>query len=198
MPYQASAEVRNDEGYALLAVVILGILIGTVSLLISATSVHLAAKSARLLEAVEATNSLEAGLNRMIAAYVTIGDPLRETLASDGRSIVWHFNERALRLSVTAESGKWDVNTGDLSQIKNLLSLLCRQDEACLQIGPRIEEYRAGGRRIQSLLEVLLPIQRMSSHREMIEGHFTTLTAQRGIDPVVCGLKLPSVSRTSH
>lgn len=174
--------VRNDEGYALLAVLVLGMLIGAVSLAISSASIRLATRSAELTDEVEVHHVLEGALNRMIAAYAGQGDPLRAAIASDGRPVNWQFDQHTVVVRVNAESGKWDVNAGDLGQIQNLITSLCGENADCLQIGTRIAERRRTGIKIESLLEVLAPFDRMSSRRDLIESHFTTLTDQNGID----------------
>jgi type II secretory pathway component PulK len=172
--------LREDDGFALISVVMLAAMIAALAIGITASTRRIAYESDNLARTIETRALTEAGLNRIIAAYLNRGDPLRERLKPDGRAVPWDFAQESLSLSVQAESGKLDVNAAGREQIAAVLNELLPAPAAILR---RIDEARAARARIASLAALLSPLERMSARRDALERHFTVMTEQRGIDP---------------
>jgi hypothetical protein len=174
--------LREDDGFALVSVVMLAAVIAALTIGITAATRRIAYQSDHLAQAIETRALTEAGLNRIIAAYQNRDDPLRERLKPDGRPVPWDFARENLTLSVQAESGKLDLNAAGREQIATLLAevLPAPAPAAILQ---RVDEARAGRARVGAPAALLSPLERMSVRRDALERHFTTLTEQRGVDP---------------
>src|SRR5438105_1099193 len=99
-----------DSGFALVSVVVICALIAILAIGLTTLVRRLATESAVVTLDAEAKAGTEAGLNRIIMAYLRPGDPLRAVLVPDSRPIVWPFAGKTLSLQVQAESGKLDLN----------------------------------------------------------------------------------------
>lgn len=174
---------RSDErGFALIAVIIGAAFIAILALTLMNYARSVAVTGALFVSDVETKSWTEAGLNRILIAYVRPGDPLRQQLQPDGRKVSWEFHGRMLALQAQAESGKIDVNAGDRTHISNVLDRAIENDQLRLTILNRLDEARSSGRKIQSIGEILPPFERMTLLRDALEAYFTVYTNQTGID----------------
>lgn len=171
-----------EDGFALVSVVMLAALIAALVIGILGSTRRIAYETDRAAAVVETHALGEAGLNRIIAAYLNRGDPMRGPLRPDGRPVSWEFAGHELILSVQAESGKIDVNAGDRTHIEAVLSGLLAAPSAAGFLR-RLDEARANHARVHSVASLLSPFERMMSTRDDLERHFTVMTEQRGIDP---------------
>lgn len=200
---QCSACRSSDRGFALISALIMAIIIGGLLIVLQMTIRTLAEETSSSSDEAELRVSLAAGLNRMIYAYVIPDDQMRELLVPDGRAVPWEFERKMLILKVQAESGKWDLNSGDRTQIAALVGRLASDPAALSRIMERIDQARATHHRITSVVSVLTPLERMTEFRDLFEAHFTVATEQLGIDPLTAPIRaleaivsLPESERT--
>jgi len=174
----------DDLGFALISALVMAIIIGGLLISVQMLVRNIAVQSSDVSDEAELRASLTAGLNRMIYAFATADDPLRAALVPDGRAVFWQFQHRGLTLRAQAESGKWDLNSGDRDQIASLLRRLA--DDPGLQSRAMgiIDNARSRRVRLESVATVLTPLERMTERRKLFEDHFTVATDQIGIDPL--------------
>jgi hypothetical protein len=179
---------RDDRGFALVTALVMAIIIAGLLLSLQILTRDMATQSVGLIDDAELRSDLAAGLNRAIYAYATRGDPMRTFLVADGRPVAWTFREKKLVLSVASESGKWDLNSGDRNEIAGLLTHLQGDPIIRARILGELDRARSERRRLVSVLEVLPPLQRMTTFRATFERHFTVATDQVGIDVMMAPL----------
>lgn len=172
---------NNDEGYALVAVLVFSVLISALALAVMSGSLSLSDEARLLRQETGLEALLEAGVNRGIAAYARPDDDLRSNLFPDGRPVSWKFGAHTLTLSAEAESGKWDLNAGALRQIRELLKHLVGEPAVRSEIESKLAKMRGDGP-IKSVASILSPYDRMTSRLDLFERHFTVMTNQRDID----------------
>ena len=174
----------DDRGFALISALVMAIIIGGILISMQMLVRNLANESSALSDEAELRAYLTAGLNRVIYAYVTADDPLRAPLVPDGRGVSWQFQRKHLILRAQAESGKWDLNSGDRSHIAALLRDLTDDQGSLSRMMDQIDRARSTGNRLTSVATILTPLERMTERRKLIEDHFTVATDQAGIDPL--------------
>jgi len=178
-----SSLIDDDQGFALVTALILSLIVGGIALMIQLGVRQTTSYANALEDDAQMKSALEAGLNRAISAYASSDDPMRAQLVADGRPVHWQFEDKVLRLSVQAESGKWDLNAANRTQISSLLTALFEDENFCSSVLDRIDSFRSSGQAIDTIEMVLSPLDRLSARRRIIEDHFTTFTNQIGIDP---------------
>jgi hypothetical protein len=196
---QAERLAESDEsGFALVSVVVICALIAVLAIGLTTLVRRLASASVVVTLDAEAKAGTEAGLNRIIMAYLRPGDPLRAALAPDSRPVVWAFAGKTLTLQAQAESGKLDLNGGDLEYIGAVVARLIEDPAASVGFLARLSAARNSGTTISTVAELLSPLDRMGARRDLIEAHFTVMTGQRGVDPATAPIAvleaLPRVS----
>lgn len=174
----------DDLGFALISALVMAIIIGGLLISVQMLVRDIAIQSSDVTDEAELRATLAAGVNRMIYAYVTADDPLRATLVPDGRAISWQFQNRSLTLRAQAESGKWDLNSGNRDQIASLLRRLSDNQGLQSRVMGIIDNARSRRFRLESVATVLTPLERMTERRKLFEDHFTVATDQVGIDPL--------------
>jgi hypothetical protein len=179
-----SRRAASDErGFALVSVVVVAALIAIIATGLATMVRRLASESAVVTLDAETKAGTEAGLNRIILAYLRAGDPLRTALVPDGRPVAWSFAGKTLTLRAQAESGKLDLNAGDREHIAALLVRLIAQPAEQVRILSDLDAARAARTPFASVAALLSPLDRMGARRDLFESHFTVMTDQRGIDP---------------
>lgn len=179
----------DDLGFALISALVMAIIIGGLLISLQMLVRDISIQSSGVSDEAELRATLTAGLNRMIYAYVTADDPLRTALVPDGRAVSWQFQQRGLTLRAQAESGKWDLNSGDRDQIVSLLRRLSDDQGFQSRVMGIIDNARSRRFRLESVAAVLTPLERMTERHKLFEGHFTVATDQVGIDPLVASPK---------
>lgn len=172
----------NENGFALVSSLIGSAILAVIATAIIAYSMQIARTSRDFVADIETDFSLDAGLNRILIAYSRPGDPLRDALVPDGRSVFWDFQGRKLRLHVEAESGKLDVNTAKPTHIAGVLKRLIEQDGLRNDILAALTDARSTQQPIRSIAEILPPYQRMAATRDLLERYLTAWTGQTGVD----------------
>ena len=174
----------DERGFALISALVLAIVIGGVLISVQMLTRNIAEQSSDIADEAELRAGLTAGLNRMIYSYAATNDPLRVTLVPDGRPVRWQFDSKKLTLRVQAESGKWDLNSGDRDHIAALLGNLVDDQSVRLRVMAQIDDARSRRTPILSVSSVLTPLERMTEQHKVFEDHFTVATDQVGVDPL--------------
>jgi hypothetical protein len=187
-PHAEPPKESGESGFALVSVVVICALIAVLVIGLTTLVRRLASASAVVTLDAEAKAGTEAGLNRIIMAYLRPGDPLRAVLVPDSRPVVWPFAGKTLRLQVQAESGKLDLNGGDLEHIGAVIARLIENPAVRAGFLARLNAARNSGTPISTVAELLSPLDRMSARRDLMEAHFTVMTGQRGVDPTTAPL----------
>lgn len=174
---------ESDSGFILISALILGLI--TAGLLIGLQTMTRATSSIAVhaREAADSKLALESGLARMLAAFEQSDDPLRSRLVADSRPVEWDFADRRIVLRAQAESGKWDLNSGDAEQINKLIQAIASREEGADGILARFQDARRAGRKLGSIQSVLAPHQRMLEISDRLGRYLTVATNQKGIDP---------------
>ena len=173
----------GDRGFALIAVLLIATILAGISVGLMVLARQAAEESEDITANIENRAAGQGGLNRMILAYAEPGDPFRERLVGDGRAVAWDFAGKNIILCVQAESGKVDLNAGNRDHIAALIRRLVAEQEVQGRFLARLDEARVRQQLITSVSALLPPFDRMTTRRDLIEAHFTTLTGQRGFDP---------------
>lgn len=175
-------ELSGDRGFALIAVLLMGLVVGGILIALQLQTSQLAQEAANHEDEIVLDACLSAGLNRMVFAYAAQDDALRPNLVPDGRIVPWSFAGKTLLLSVRAESGKWDLNVGDRSHIAILVDRMFPKQAA--HVMSEIDAVRSARKRLTSVAAVLEPWDRMTERRTLFERYFTVATDQNGVDPM--------------
>jgi hypothetical protein len=92
----------DERGFALASVLIIGALLSGFALVLLAMQRTVAYDAVAISSDIEMRAVAEAGLNRVLLAYLLRGDQLREMLVPDGRAVVWEFSGKSFVLRVQA------------------------------------------------------------------------------------------------
>jgi hypothetical protein len=175
--------VSDDRGFVLISVLLLSLTVAGLLMALQLTTHEASYNSQSSHEASSAKFALEAALARMTRAFELLDDPLRVKLVADGRPVVWDVSGRRIAMRAQAESGKWDLNSGDRDQIAKLIRRLVPAGEGANKIVTRLNELRAANQRVTSVRVILAPYQRLIEAADHLEQFFTVATDQTGIDP---------------
>jgi hypothetical protein len=157
-------------------------MIAILALSLNAFSRSVAVANSTYVADVEASAWNDSGLMRALSAYSYPADPMRRLLTADGRQVPWSLHGRTLLLSMQAESGKLDLNAGDIEHISKLLSQMDITPALRKTLVERITVSRQSGAIIESVADILPPFEQMSQQRDELERCFTTFTRQVGLD----------------
>src|SRR4051812_34206700 len=145
----------DESGFALVSVVVICALIAGLAIGLTTLVRRLATESSAVTLDAEARAGVEAGLNRIVMAYLRPGDPLRAALTPDSRSVAWPFAGKMLILQAQAESGKLDLNGGDLEHIGAAAARLIEDPVARAEFLARLNAARSSRTTISTVAELL-------------------------------------------
>ncbi|MDC0358589.1 hypothetical protein OAO01_07215 [Oligoflexia bacterium] len=172
----------DECGFAIPAVIFASAMIAILALSLNAFSRSIATANSTFVADAEASAWNDSGLTRALSAYARPEDPMRQLLSADGRRVPWRFHGRTLLLSMQAESGKLDLNAGDIGHISKLLSETNLSSSLKKTLVDRIAVSRQNGVFIDRVANILPAFERMSEQRDEVERYFTTFTRQVGLD----------------
>lgn len=173
---------RDESGYALIAAIGLCLTISLLAVVLMGYARTTSSTASIYADGIDSRLAAEAGLTRIVAAYASRGDELRQALSPDGAAVIWKYHDRTLNLSVEAESGKLDVNAGNLQHIENLVSRVITDSQVRHRVVSAIAAARSQKREILSVSELLSPFQRLTAMRDLLEAYLTVYTRQIGVD----------------
>lgn len=179
-----SRDPTNEGGFVLLAVLLFLGLISALAVHIMATSLSMSRESAARSTTSRHILVLDAALNRAIHALENPDDRLLRVLRSSSTGASWQFDGTDVRVELSAESGKLDLNTADLPLLRSVIERLFTDDPAIADsIANRLAEWRQQGRRFEFVEAVLSGADRLRDPVEAVRRSFTVVTGQAGFDP---------------
>lgn len=181
--FDAKPHGANEDGFAVISVLILGIAVSLVILALTNGARNVANTGSLFAAEVETRAALEGGLSRAILAYARRSDGLREQIYPDGRWAVWQIQGKSILLSAQAESGKLDVNSGDRVHLSTLAGRLLDHSLSREHFFEVIERTRRDRVRIASVAVLLAPADRVTKLLDDVKQHLTIFTHQTGFDP---------------
>jgi hypothetical protein len=172
----------RQGGFTLLSVLLT---LGLISaLLIASTLAARTDRSEAALERrlVQATALADAGLNR-VAAALAGAEPLSAQLLDGSGPHRWSFAGREIAISLGAEAGKLDLNSGDPELVVRVMHAVVQDDAKAARLIERLNAARRSRRDLESVRGLLDPEDRQGALAGAFDAVFTVWTSLPGVDP---------------
>lgn len=131
---------------------------------------------------------LNAALVRGVTALLSSDDPMMPLLRN-GQPVSWEFGGEMIAIEMAAESGKVDLNAGDLDLLRPAIEHLLGPSDSAPVLAA-IERSRQRGEVFTEPEQVLPVERRFGPEAAKLRSALTVLTGQRGIRPEAAPLAL--------
>lgn len=166
-----SARPRNEEGFILIAAIWLLILAGSIAAILMARSLSEAREMTDAKERLEQKLALESAIETVFADRLFNGPRSRWwLLPADG---VIRAGDRRVKVRVTSESGRLDMNEADLALLDTALRGFGLDGNERGGLIVHLQRLRSTGRRLRSLAEMEAVLAAATADRSCFKKHLT-------------------------
>ncbi|NIX78440.1 type II secretion system GspH family protein [Microvirga terricola] len=183
------AEISEGAAQRLAGFVLLSVLVVTtlISFLALGTAITIRSQIRKVdaeTQSLRARTLADAGITRIIAALEASDDPLLATLQAPPYSTSWRYADTEIHLSLGAEAGKVDLNTGHSELVHNVTRAIVKNRVLAEAILTRWADFRRRKKTIEAVDILLAPQDRFTDVSNDLEKAFTTFSGASGIDPL--------------
>lgn len=174
---------KHTEGFVLLSVLSVIAVLSTLTVAATMSVRSGVAHAGVERQLVQAGAIADAGLVRIVGALKVNDKPLLNKLADRASPLRWHFAEQEVLLSLTPETGKIDLNSGDPNLVVSVLKAVVRDDALADALLRRLDQLRRNGQDLETVRGLLDSVDRIGPLAHDLEAVFTVWTSLRGVNP---------------
>jgi hypothetical protein len=172
---------HRQRGFVLILVLVITGVVAASAVILLERSRSAADSASAAVEVAQARALADAGIARLVQSLRVQDDPLLKGILASAAPVPWRFAGVDIRLSFLRESGKADLNAGNLELIQALLDGMEVPAALRQQALQRIEAARRGAGRLSSVASLLPPCARLTPIARLFDDRFTVLTGSRGV-----------------
>jgi hypothetical protein len=172
---------HRQRGFVLILVLVITGVVAASAVILLERSRSAADSASAAVEVAQARALADAGIARLVQSLRVQDDPLLKSILASAAPVPWRFAGAEIRLSFLRESGKADLNAGNLELIQALLDGMNAPSSLRQQALQQIEAARRGSDRLPSVLSLVPACVRLTPVARLFEDRFTVLTGSRGV-----------------